>query len=308
MHLCNDTVMESANAMELFLAVVDAGSFAAAARSLSVPTSTVTRRINRLEERLGALLLQRTTRKLTPTSVGQAYYQRCRQIVADIAETEAAIASMQSEPRGTLRLAAPPGGGLGPLIARFMERYPQVDVEVAASTRYVDLIEEGYDVALRAGPLRDPRLSGRRLMHTRGGAVASRRYLDAHGRPTDPAQLADHECLASGAPATRLRWPLLSGGVIEVRARLTTNDMQIARDAVLHDQGIAFLPLVFVHEELASSEVEQVLPEHLGRLDGLYIAYPSNRYLSAKVRAFVDFVADSIDDMELPGAEAVTVG
>lgn len=281
--------------MELFATVVDAGSFAAAGRAIGVPTSTVSRRIGRLEARLGALLLQRTTRKVTPTPTGQAYYARCKQIVADIAEAEAAVARTHAEPRGTLRIAGPPDNGLdlmGTIVSRFLARYPDVDVDVDVGTRYVDLIAEGFDVALRAGTLTNSSLIARRLLHSPVGAVASVGYLDRHGRPGSLDDLREHCCLVGGVQYVRSRWPLLAGGYCEVPARLRTNEFRLLRVSLLAEQGIACLPLGFLRQELHDGTVERVLPDLVGSVAGLYVVYPSNRHLSAKVRAFIDFAVE----------------
>lgn len=285
--------MESANAMQLFVSVVEAGSFAAAARTLGVPTSTVSRRVNRLEERLDCLLLQRSTRKLAPTPVGRAYYLRCKQIVADIVETENAVASMQSEPRGRLRVAAPPDGGFGllaELIPQFLIRYPEVEIDVVAGTRFVDLVAEGFDVALRAGTLTDSSLIARRLLGAEHGAVASVGYADLHGLPTSLEELSTHTCMVAGAGYGLSRWPLRAGGWVEVPARVRTNELAVIYGAVMADLGIACVPLPLLHEELQQGRAVRVLPELVGSVGGLYVVYPSGRHLSAKVRAFVDLV------------------
>jgi DNA-binding transcriptional LysR family regulator len=298
--------MQSASAMDLFVRVVGAGTFSAAAREMGVPTSTVSRRVTRLEERLGVQLLLRSTRKLTPTDVGRAYYERCKHLVAQISETELAVTSMQTEPRGVLRIAGPPTGGpvnlLAKIIPVFMVRYPEVRIELEASARFVHLVEEGFDVALRAGVLKDPTLIARRLWRSRVGAVASTSYLDRAGRPESVADLTEHDLLVGINPGAIGHWNLLDGGRFAVTGRLTTKDLTVISEATRAGLGIGYVPLGFVAEELESGSMERVLPDTVGIDTGLYIVYPGSRYLSAKVRAFVDFCIEYIDTLNLPGA------
>lgn len=301
--------MQSASAMDLFVRVVDAGTFAAAARDLGVPTSTVSRRVSRLEERLGVQLLQRSTRKLTPTDVGRAYYERCRHIVAQISETELAVTSMQSEPRGVLRIAGLPSGGpmvlLGGIVSMFMRRYPDVQVELETATRFVDLVAEGFDVAIRAGVLTDPTLIARRLFRSRVGAFASAAYLARAGRPRSVDDLRDHDLLVASTPGAVGHWQLLDGGQVTVSGRLTTRDLPVITEAIRHDLGIGCVPGGFVVSEVEQGTVEPVLPDVIGIETSLSIVYPESRYLSAKVRAFVDFCVEYMRTIDLPGAERV---
>ena len=282
------------NQMETFVAVVEGGTFSAAARALGLPVSTVSRQVSRLEERLGVRLLNRTTRRVTTTPPGQTYFERCRRIVAETREAEEEVASMHGEPRGLLRISAPPSGLratlVEDLVAAFLARYPQIAVELVAESRYVDLVAEGYDLALRGGILRDSALTARRLIRMRTGLVASPAYLARRGRPRRVADLARHDLLVQRAPGRQPRWPLSPRGSIPVRGRLITNDMAISRAAAIAGLGIAYLPLVLVDQELEAGGVEPVLPNAVGRdTDGLHMVYPQGRLLAARVRAFIDF-------------------
>ncbi|HUS68444.1 MAG TPA: LysR family transcriptional regulator [Kofleriaceae bacterium] len=279
--------------MESFVAVVDASSFSAAARRLELPVSTVSRQVARLEERLGVRLLHRTTRRVTTTDIGQAYYERCRQIVADTRAAEESVRQAHGAPRGLLRISAPPTNlratAMEQMIAEFLLAHPGIEVEIDTESRYVDLVAEGYDVALRGGALKDSTLTARRLQLVRSGTVAAPAYLARRGRPRKVADLDRHECIAVRAPGRRARWPLMSGGSIAVRGRLVTNDLAVARTAAVAGLGIAHVPFSLVAEDLAAGELEHVLAAAIGRpTDGLHVVYPGGRQVPAKVRVFVD--------------------
>ena len=289
--------------LDAFVAVVEGGTFSAAARVLGLPVSTVSRQVSRLEEHLGVRLLNRTTRRVTPTAPGQSYFERCRRIVAESREAEEEVRQLHGEPRGLLRISAPPGGLratlVEDLITAFMARYPEIEVELLAESRYVDLVAEGFDLALRGGIMRDSALIARRLIRMRTGLVASPDYLARRGRPRRVADLARHDLLVQRAPGRQPRWPLSPRGSIAVRGRLMTNDMAVSRAAALAGLGIAYVPLMLVDLELESGVLEPVLPNAVGReTDGLHLVYPQGRLLAAKVRAFIDFSADFFAERE----------
>ena len=280
-----------------FVAVVEAGTFSAAARALELPVSTVSRQVSRLEERLGARLLHRSTRRITTTEVGRMFFERCQRLVAEAREAEDAVRQSQGEPRGRLRISAPPTNvsamHVEELVTAFMQRYPQVEVELDTESRFVDLVAEGYDLALRGGVLRDSSLTARRLFRASTGAVAAPTYLERRGRPLSPAALADHDCIVHRAAGRTGRWPLRPRGSIQVRGRLATNDLNVARHAALAGLGIAFLPLLLVTAELATNQLEHVLPDHIGGdSDGLHAVFAGNRHLPARTRAFLDFATN----------------
>jgi DNA-binding transcriptional LysR family regulator len=193
-----------------------------------------------------------------------------------------------------LRISAPPSGLratlVEDLVTAFMARYLEIEVELLAESRYVDLVAEGFDLALRGGILRDSTLTARRLLRMRTGLVASPDYLERRGRPRRVADLARHDLLVQRAPGRQARWPLSPRGSMPVRGRLMTNDMAVSRAAALAGLGIAHIPLVLVDVELDSRALEPVLPNAVGRdTDGLHLVYPQGRLLAAKVRAFIDF-------------------
>ncbi len=282
------------NELETFVAVVEGGTFSAAARALDLPVSTVSRQVTRLEDRLGVRLLNRTTRRVTTTGPGQSYFERARRIVAESQEAEEEVRQLHGQPRGLLRISAPPTGlratMVEDLVAAFMLAYPHIEVELVAESRFVDLVAESYDLALRGGILKDSSLVARRLLTMKTALVASPAYLARRGRPRRVADLARHELLVQRTPGRQPRWPLSPRGSLPVRGRLTTNDLAVARTAALAGLGIAYMPMLLVDQELAAGLLEPVLPNAVGRdTDGLHLVYPQGRLLAGKVRAFIDF-------------------
>lgn len=284
--------MDAPGQIALFVKVVELGGFTAAARELSVPKSTVSRQIARLEDRLGVRLLERTTRALRTTEAGRAYYERCARILADLQEAEDAITRHQVVPRGTLRITAPLTLGylfLGEVIASFLQAWPEVRVEVSLSDRRVDLIEEGFDLAIRAGTLDDSSMIARRLGSTAFVCCASPDYLARRGAPRAPEDLADHECLLYEYSAPTGTWRLSPEVAVRVgSARLVSNNGDLLRAAAVAGLGLTFAPRFIVGRDLRAGRLVPVLEEHVQATGGIWALYPANRHLSAKVRAFVD--------------------
>lgn len=285
--------------MSVFVRVVDAGSFSAAASHLGLPKSTVSRKVSRLEDRLGAALLRRTTRSLHLTDVGRAYYERAARIVSDIEEAEQAVTSMHARPQGPLRITAPFTFGylyLGRLVAEYGARFPAVELHVQLTDRVVSLVDEGFDVAIRAGFLRDSSLIARKLGQVGTVVCASPTYLAARGRPQVPEDLEQHDCLVNANLPGRNRWELSPGRAVTVRARLSCNNWDVLRDAALAGLGLTCLPALYAGAALEDGRLEQVLPEHTASMGALYAVYPASRHLSAKVRTFVDFLAEQLSE------------
>jgi DNA-binding transcriptional LysR family regulator len=292
------------NELAIFVAVVQARSFTAAARQLGLPKSTVSTKVSRLEERLGVRLLQRTTRSLGLTDAGAAFYERCARIIADVDEAERQLGQMQSQPRGRLRVTAPvdiTATYLGAPLAQFIAGNPEVTVEVVATDRVVDLVNENFDVAVRAGKLAPSTLIARPLAPVSSRLYASPAYLDRHGRPRAPRDLSRHRCLVFTSPVDPATWRLHGPGgkteTVAVEGPLLVNSPDTVRDAALGGLGIALLPVFACDTVLVGSAnsmgqrgLERVLPRWEGPAGQLSIVYPSSRYLSPKVRAFVDFM------------------
>jgi DNA-binding transcriptional LysR family regulator len=284
------------NELLVFAKVVQAGSFTAAARALRMPKSTVSRKVSELEERIGAQLLQRTTRKLSLTEVGQAYYAHCARIVAEAEEAELAVTRMQAAPHGLLRVTAPLSfSQLGPLVADFMRSYPEVQLEMVCTDRTVDLVEEGFDLAVRAGRLTDSSLIARRLGSIERLVVAAPRYVQARGMPRAPRDLEKHDCLLFGAGREGNVWSLSAGSKsvdVPVRARLIVNEPDMLRVVTLAGAGIALIPNILCTTDITEGRLHRVLPDWASPGAPVHAVYPSTRHHSPKVMAFVDFLRE----------------
>jgi DNA-binding transcriptional LysR family regulator len=285
------------NEIVVFARVVETGSFTAAAQSLGLPKSTVSRKVAQLEERLDARLLQRTTRKLNLTEIGRAYYERCQRIVADIAAAEQLVADLQEAPRGLLRITAPVDVGglyLGCIVADFLSTAPDIQIELVLSDRVFDLVDERLDLAIRFGPLPDSSLVARRLGGITSYVVAAPSYVARRGAPTRPEEVAQHDVIAF-VPITRMRlWTLRGPGDAQTEItpinRMSANGMFAVREAVRSGAGISLLPDFAVSQELASGSLVRVMPEWRGSDGELFAVYPSTRNLSPKLRVFLDFL------------------
>ena len=289
--------MINLNEMAVFERVVRAGSFTGAARAMGVSKSSVSAQIARLESRLGARLLHRTTRRLGLTDVGAAYHQRCSRIVAEAQEADQAAGDARLAPHGTLRLTAPYLFGnafLSPVVADYLRRYPEVGVDLMLAERLVDLIEEGLDLAIRIGPLEDSTLTARGLGAAQMIYCASPAYLGARGAPKAPDELGDHECIIVGNAASA-KWPFASprGPLFAaVKGRLTINSLIMGRDAALAGHGIAYLPGFLCADQLSEGSLLPVLGDWLPAPYPISAIYPSQRHLSAKVRCFLDLLIE----------------
>ena len=292
------------NDILIFAKVIQSGSFTAAARELGMPKSTVSRRVSELEQQLGSRMIHRTTRKLSLTEIGEAFYGYCARIVEDAEEAERTVTRMQTAPRGRLRVTAPLNFGfLGEIVAEYLRRHPEVSAELICTDRRVDLVEEGFDVAIRPGALDDSTLIARSLGSGPGIVVASPAYLEAHGEPQRPRKIAGHACLYFGSGSGPREWRLRSGRKtirIEILARLVTNDFDVLREAVIAGSGIGLLPLYRCERELRAGHLQRVLPDWWAPETPVHAVYPSNRHLSPKVRAFLDVLGERL--MPLPWA------
>lgn len=275
----------------IFTRVVECHSFTLAAQGLGMQKSTVSRRIVLLEERLGVRLLNRTTRKLRLTEVGQAYYERCRQIMLDFAEAEQAVMQLQQEPSGLLRISAPIEFGqlfLGRVLGEFMRQYPQINAEVELTSRNVDPVEEGVDIVILVGQPQDSTLIARKLLESERRLCASPDYLARHGTPRTAAELAAHRAILLPHDSSRY-WPLLDESVPCQRV-LACNNVTFAREAALAGAGIAGLPSMICEQALRSGQLLQLLPDSRLPVGELYAVYPSRRFQAMKVKTFLDFL------------------
>lgn len=312
--------MSRLDEMEVFAEVVETGGFTAAARRLSLSKSAVSKQVTRLEDRLGVRLLNRTTRRLSLTEAGATFYAGCRRVLEEAETAERAVSDLSTAPRGILKLNAPMSFGflhLSDAIPAFHARYPQIAIEAMMNDRFVDLIDEGYDVAVRIGDLRDSSLVARRIAPCRNVLCASPAYLDRRGRPQHPDDLAKHDCLLYDNPANPREWTLIGprGRVaVAVAGPLSANNGDLLCTAALGGMGVAKLPTFIVGPYLRDGRLEIVLPDCPVPEQGIHAVYPHSRNLSLKVRVFVDFLAQRFGPepywdkgLGLPDAPALTV-
>jgi len=287
--------------MAVFARVVESNSFTGAARRLGMSKAAVSKQVSKLEERLGARLLNRTTRRLSLTEVGAAFYERCARIVAEAEDAELAVTRLNATPRGTLKIDAPVNFGmqyLAPLLPPFMLRNPELRVDVSFNDNFIDLIEEGCDLAVRIGQLPDSSLVARKLAETKSVICAAPSYWDRSGRPSHPAELADHDCFGYSYLATGNEWRLQGPeGPVSVRVSgsLATNNGDVLRQAAVAGLGVVAMPVFMVCDDLRSGRLEPVLRDWEPPTRGIHAVYPHNRHLSAKVRAFIDHLVDALD-------------
>jgi DNA-binding transcriptional LysR family regulator len=290
--------MDRLEAMNAFTKVVATRSFAEAGRRLGLTRSAVSKAVMELEQSLGVRLLDRTTRRVSPTEAGLAYYERCIAILAQVEETEIQISRLHDEPKGVLKINAPLSFGilyLGAAIAEFMARHRDLHVELTLDDRFIDPLAEGVDVTLRIGALADSSLIARRLAPARRAIVASPDYLARSGVPASPADLASHRCLNYGHATFMQRWPLSQGGKpisVPINAALSSNNGDVLRSAALGGNGIAILPTFMVGPDIQAGRLRLVLPDNQPIETSIYALYAPNRYLAAKTRVFIDFLIE----------------
>ena len=296
--------MDTLHSMRLFSEVVDSGSFSAAGRKFGLAASSVSRQVGSLEDTLGARLLNRSTRKLSLTEAGRLYHERVRQILADVEDANRSVSHLEAVPRGLLRVNGPVVFGrlhIAPHLPEFFELFPEIDIDLTLTDHFVDVVEEGSDVVVRVGGLSDSSLFARRLAPNRRVMCATPAYLDKHSRPDKPADLTKHTCVVYKVQSTAGSWHVCCGESgakeqVHVSGRLTANNSEALHEAVLGSVGIALLPIWLIGQDLQAGRLERVLPTLEADLTkdetSIHAIYPHKRLLSAKVRAFVDFLVE----------------
>ncbi|MFA5957104.1 LysR family transcriptional regulator [Hyphomicrobium sp.] len=290
--------MDKLDAMRALVKVVSSGSYAEAARRLGLTRSAVSKGVMELEQALGARLLDRTTRRVTPTEAGLAYYERCVSILSQIEETESQVSRLHDEPKGILKVNAPMSFGmlyLGKAISDFMIRFGELKVELVLTDRFIDPLEEGADITLRIGTFTDSSLIARRIAPARMILAASPEYIEKHGAPLSPADLIDHRCLSYGHSTSMQRWHLTDKGQpvsIAIGACLSSNNGDVLRDAAVQGIGIANLPTFIVGQDVSAGRLKLVLPDNRPADLSIHALYAPNRYLAAKTRVFIDFLVE----------------
>jgi DNA-binding transcriptional LysR family regulator len=293
------------NRVAVFLRVVESGSFTGAAQALELPKSSVSRSVQHLEDSLGVQLLQRTTRKLHLTDAGRLYYEQARIALSQLGDAGAAVSSMRAEPRGTVRVTAPPDLGviaLPEIVADFVAKYPKVQIDVSLSSRTVDLVQEGVDIAIRAGRLGDSSLVARKVAMAELGLFASKRYLAKRGTPKKLVDLKEHDCVLFRAPTHRATWRLTGPSgeeKVDVTGPVSVDDIGFVSRAIACDLGIGLVPAFHCG---ARRDVERVLPTHALGGAQFSVVTPSTRHQPAAVTLFRDFVTRRLQ--EFPWFEA----
>ena len=288
--------------MLVFSKVVQGGSLSAAARELGISPAVVSRTLAAMEARLGVRLINRTTRSLHLTDEGASYYETCSRILAEIEEADAAAAARRVEPQGMLRVALPASFGLNhiaPLIPRFAERYPKVELALSLSDRSVSLVEEGFDLAIRIAELKDSSLAARKLAPNRRVVCASPAYLRQHDAPKTPQDLAQHNCLiATWEQGMAMTWeyktPVGKRGSVRVTGRYACDNWEVLREWAVAGLGVALKSTWDVRKHLEDGSLVPLMPGYDFSSDvGIYAVYPHRRHLPAKTRMFIDFLAES---------------
>lgn len=289
------------NAMALYVSVVENKSFSEASRRLNVPVSTISRKISDLESALGVRLLERSTRKLRVTELGLAYYECCRRGLEEFEAGLSLINDMQSEVSGTLRISIPPNLAdvlISPLVCAFQTDYPRTVVKILVTERYVDLIEDGVDIAFRVGKLQDSSLIARRLLTYRHLLVASKEYLRINGEPKHPRELVKHRLLTFGGWQGALTWELYNNKKLHktsINSALSINEMAGIQYAAEEHQGIANIPAIICAKALQKNSLVEVMPKWRFATTSLSVIYPSSRNSSRMVKLFMDYCTKHIE-------------
>lgn len=297
--------MDRLAAMRAFVGTVEHRSFAEAARALRLSRSAVSKHVGDLERELGVQLLSRTTRRVTPTELGQLYFDRVSAILADLDDADRVAMERQAAPSGLLRINAPMSFGtimLGPVIADFLRDHPELRMHVTLSDDRADPVQDGLDVTLRIADLPSSSLVARKIMPVERVFCASRAYLDAHGVPETPADLRRHRALAYGYLATGNQWKLSGADGdhwVDPHWMLCANNAELLRDAALAGQGLALLPTFIAGDALRDGRLVRVLADWEPPPLTLYALYPPTRHLAAKTRVFIDFLVRAFADGDM---------
>jgi DNA-binding transcriptional LysR family regulator len=296
--------MDRLTSLTAFVRVVDSGGFSAAGRRLNMSTTMVSNHVQALEDRLGARLLNRTTRKVSLTEVGRAYYDRCVQILADIEQADDIAGALQSTPRGTLRVYTHTHTVpfVAPVVADFLKSYPDTRVDLSMGERNVDMIDEGFDVAVRLVPPPDSSLIVRSLATWRHVLCCSHDYLEQHGRVQQLAELSEHDCIRHANYPYQDEWRFVDRkgqpASVKVSGRLVTNSGEALRMAALQGMGISLAAGFMVHDDLAAGRLVRLLPEYRPVELSMNAVYPHRHHLSAKVRTIIDMLVEHSSEQQ----------
>lgn len=295
--------MDRLDSMRAFTKVVERGGFAAAAREMGLSRSVVNKSVISLENELGAQLLRRSTRQVTPTELGLAFYDRCLRILNDFEEALSSVKALHEHPQGNLRLNAPMSFGtlhVAAIVADYMQAYPDVHVELVLNDRFIDPIEEGFDITLRIGEdLPSTSLMARSIVPVKLVVCASPGYLDSASEPTHPTELRRHRCLHYGYQTSGSQWRLAGPDgerSYPISCAMWSNNGEALRQAAIQNQGIALLPTFIIGKDLQEGQLQTILPDYPPPSITLCALYPRHRHLSAKVRLFIELLEARLGD------------
>lgn len=282
--------------MQVFVSVIDLGSFTATANAFRITPAMVSRHISEIEKRLDATLIKRTTRRLQVTEVGKDYYESCKQILKQVEMAEAGAAILSGKPKGLLKVTAPIWYGsmiLTPIVCDYLAEFPDVSIELSLSDRFVDIIDEGFDLAIRIGELADSSYIARKLFKFDTAICASPAYLDRHGIPTRPEQLRDHQCLGFTNWRSHSGWKVVEKSITghsSNYSRFNSNNGQSLREAALKGMGIIMMPKVLLEEDLRNGRLIEVLKEFTPSSRPVNVVYPKERQPTPKLTSFLDYL------------------
>lgn len=289
--------MDKLNAISVFCKVIETQSFTQAANQQNISVAMASKLVSQLEEHLKTRLLQRTTRKIVPTEAGMLYYQRCQAILLDLSEADSSISNMATSLQGNLLISVPRDFGLlyiSPNLPKFIELHPNLHVEIEFEDKLVDLVAEGYDLALRIGYMQDSSLVARKISSSPMHFVASPSYLEARGIPLTPDDLEYHQGLLYKSSLNQVHWQSTKANQVQrykIQSKVVSNNGMALLEMTKAGLGISNSPSFFVKDALASGELVEILSEYKQKPLDIYVVYPNRRHLPAKVRAFIEFLA-----------------
>lgn len=289
--------MDKLNAISVFCKVIETQSFTQAANQQNISVAMASKLVSQLEEHLKTRLLQRTTRKIVPTEAGMLYYQRCQAILLDLSEADSSISNMTTSLQGNLLISVPRDFGLlyiSPNLPKFIELHPNLHVEIEFEDKRVDLVAEGYDLALRIGYMQDSSLVARKISSSPMHFVASPSYLESRGTPLTPDDLEYHQGLLYKSSLNQVHWQSTKANQIQrykIQSKVVSNNGMALLEMTKAGLGISNAPDFFVKDALASGELVEILSEYKQKPLDIYVVYPNRRHLPAKVRAFIEFLA-----------------
>lgn len=289
--------MDKLNAISIFCKVIETQSFTQAANQQNISVAMASKLVSQLEEHLKTRLLQRTTRKIVPTEAGMLYYQRCQAILLDLSEADSSISNMATSLQGNLLISVPRDFGLlyiSPNLPKFIELHPNLHVEIEFEDKLVDLVAEGYDLALRIGYMQDSSLVARKISSSPMHFVASPSYLEARGIPLTPDDLEYHQGLLYKSSLNQVHWQSTKANQVQrykIQSKVVSNNGMALLEMTKAGLGISNSPSFFVKDALASGELVEILSEYKQKPLDIYVVYPNRRHLPAKVRAFIEFLA-----------------